>query len=57
MQQATEDKINMLIMEHSDLTVKIHFRNNYVKFKKYYFITFQQIIDSLRSNNYSIKYK
>ena len=39
-------------MEQSDLTVKIHFPGNYVKLNKYYLITFQQIIDSLRSNNY-----
>ena len=39
-------------MEQNDLTVKLHFLVNYVKFDKYYLITFQQIIDSLRSNNY-----
>ena len=43
---------NMLMMEHSDLPVKIYFRGNYVKFNKYYFIIFQQVIDSLRSNDY-----
>ena len=44
-------------MEQIDLTVKIYFLGNYVKFNKYYLITFQQIIDSLRNNNYRIKYK
>ena len=39
-------------MDQSDLTVKIHFLGNDVKFNKYYFITFQQIIDSLIGNNY-----
>ena len=39
-------------MEQSDLTVKIHFLGNYVKFDKIYLITFQQIIDSIKSNNY-----
>ena len=39
-------------MEQSDLTVKLYFRDNYVKFNKYNVITFQQIIESLRSNNY-----
>ena len=43
---------NTLIVEQSDLTVKINFRGNYVKVKKYYLIIFQQIIDSLWSNNY-----
>ena len=40
-----------------DSTAKIHFLGNYVKFNKYYFITFQQIIDSLRNNNYWINHK
>ena len=44
-------------MKQSDLTVKIHFRGNYVKFNKYNLNTFQQIIESLMSNNYCIKNK
>ena len=39
-------------MELSDLTVKINFPGNYVKFNKYNFIVFQKIIYSLRRNNY-----
>ena len=34
-------------MEHNDLNVKIQFRGNYIKFKKYYFGINLQIIDLL----------
>ena len=36
---------------------KNQFLGNYVKFKKYYLGTNKKIINSLRNNNYWIKYK